>query len=145
MTEIVPFEVWHVEQYEPPDFVIDGSIRKEAMVDIAAMSEFAWTLLMDGVPQASGGVIKLWGAVGSAWLVRDRDVAMRTMVHVRRAAKEMLDTCMANGYDRVQTNILSECDYLHRWITSLGFVPEGVMRKYDSLGRDHHLYARLSQ
>jgi hypothetical protein len=56
--------------------------------------------------------------------------------------KTLIRRMHADGVVRLQWAIDAADDKGHRWARSLGFEPEGLMRKY-AKGRDHVLYSRV--
>ena len=46
-------------------------------------------------------------------------------------------------FRRIEASVLESFPQAHRMICGMGFVSEGLMRRYDPAGRDHRLYARV--
>jgi RimJ/RimL family protein N-acetyltransferase len=58
---------------------------------------------------------------------------------VTAMAHRMLDDA---GYERIECHVEEGWERAHRWVRTLGFESEGLMRKFRD-GRDYRLYARI--
>lgn len=101
------------------------------------------TVTIDGRPAAVIGLIIQWRGVATVWSV--------TSDELRKAPKEFhaLALEMAEEYARVfsiwrmQCNVVANYREGVRWIEAMGFVNEGVMKKFDPLKRDYYRFARV--
>ncbi len=133
------FHAEHLEQ-------IDAQDAQRAWVSgnaeaLAASPGTARTLLLDGQPIASAGVVEVWPGRGYAWALLSAE-AGRYMVRITRAVREFLD---GSGYRRVEMAVDADFAAGRRWAEMLGFVCETPqpMRAYAPNGRDCYLYARV--
>lgn len=90
------------------------------------------------------GVIPQWEGRAIAWALLADSVDRYDMIWIHRQVEWILQTQIKNGYRRIEAHIHEPFTAAHRWIRMLGFVSEGLMRRYDPLGRDMRLYARIT-
>ncbi len=66
------------------------------------------------------------------------------LLWVIRAFRAKLDALQESSeFRRIECTVLEPFRAGHRMVRGLGFVSEAWMRRYDSAGRDHRLYARV--
>ena len=102
------------------------------------------TGLRDGRIIFCAGVIPQWEGRAIAWALLGDSVNRYDMVWIHRQCQWILETQVKNGYHRIEAHIHEPFAAAHRWIRMLGFISEGLMRRYDPLGRDMRLYARIT-
>jgi len=103
-----------------------------------------FTGLMDGEIIASGGVVILWKGVGEAWVVSSPLVEKYPLIFAKTIARKLREIIRESGLVRVQTMVDAEHIVSQRWIERMGFVQEGLMRKYLQ-GRDFWRYALVRE
>lgn len=91
-----------------------------------------------------GGVIPQWEGRAIAWALLSKSVDRYDMIWIHRQVHWVLQTQVENGYHRIEAHVHEPFTAAHRWVGMLGFVSEGLMRRYDPQGRDMRLYARIS-
>jgi hypothetical protein len=89
---------------------------------------------------ACWGLLPLWRGLSEAWLLVSDDIGKSSLI-LTRALNDVLDVATEN---RIQTSVLENFDKGHKFAQLLGFEPEGLMRAYDVLGRNHVRYARIN-
>jgi hypothetical protein len=100
----------------------------------------------DGTVLACAGITLIWPGLGEAWLLVKPEVARRYRVTLYKAIVEGLREMIAAYHlRRVQAVVIAGFPEGERLAAHLGFTEEGVMRRYDVLGRDCVRYAWLSQ
>lgn len=78
------------------------------------------------------------------WAILALDITRPQLLACHRGVKQWLDLKQKDpDYRRLETTILDGFKAGHRWARMLGFKPEGLMRRYDHLGRDQWLYSRV--
>lgn len=100
----------------------------------------AYTILLDGKVMASGGILPLWKGVGEAWAITSDMVESHKLFFGKTALKVFKKAL--NGFERVQTLIDADHAVSMKWAERLGFVNEGLMRKFIG-GRDYYRYALI--
>ena len=107
-------------------------------LEVLARDPWSGTLLVDGHPVASAGIVQHWPGRGEGWFVGSLE-AGRWFPTIHRAARRMLALC---PLDRIEAVV--DCDFVqgHRWVKMFGFQLEAErMKKYHPGGRDCSLYA----
>lgn len=146
MIEKVPFKAEHLDLF-------DGKIGEEWLLadfDIKQLvSEFArrgsmFSFFADGKLFAIAGLMGMWRGVGEVWAAFAPG-GERHIKIVHRTAKEVIEAALNNGFWRIQTNAIAGFDKGIRWIERLGFVSEGVMRRYAPNGKDMIRYAIVKE
>ena len=113
--------------------------------DLDHMVADSFSGLFDGKVCVSAGFIKEWPWRGVAWALIDRNVTKQMMIPVHRAVMQAIESYQPTMFHRLEMAVRHDVREAHRWAKMLGFTPEGIMRKYDELGRDYTLYARVRQ
>ena len=90
---------------------------------------------------SASGILRIWTGRWQGWSVYSVRATVRDFVYIRNQTRLFLDGVDAN---RIEITVLLDFVGGHSYARSLGFTAEGVMRKYDMLGRDHVLYSRVS-
>lgn len=103
----------------------------------------AWTIKKDGLFIAATGAIPYMPTKGAIWQLPSIHVA-KHMFSYSKIFKALIERELTSGkWTRLQTICLG--DQLHeRWMNFLGFKKEGVLECFDLEGRNHVIWARLS-
>ena len=89
------------------------------------------------------GVQDLWPGVCELWVIPSKYLHDYALPFARTIRKAM-SSGILNSYRRVQIQALD--DELHnRWLRFLKFEKEGTLRKYDTLGNDMNMWARIQE
>jgi hypothetical protein len=100
--------------------------------------------LTNGIPIACGGVLPLWKGVGEGWVVSSPLVEKHSFLFARTAWRKIMELVETMDLVRLQTLVDAEYRVSRRWVERMGFVNEGVMRKYLG-GRDYIRYALIRE
>lgn len=104
----------------------------------------AWTALDGDVMLCIGGVIPAWHGRATTWTLLSCQVNRRNFLPLHRDILSILDTLQIDSrFRRLETTVLAGWPPAKRWIESLGFLMEGILRSYCPQGRRHLLYARI--
>jgi RimJ/RimL family protein N-acetyltransferase len=105
----------------------------------------AFTWLYRGEIIACAGVTIYWEGMGEVWLAtskRWKGLAKEAVIWSR----DVLDYLQDNWrLRRIQADVDAYNQTACRFVEHFGFVREGLMRSYDSLGRDMVRYARIRE
>ena len=102
----------------------------------------AYTGLADGEIVACGGILPLWKGVGEAWVISS-ELVPKYPLFFHRTISWMLDHLIEKmKLVRVQTTVHSKHERSIKWVERMGFVNEGLMRKYIA-GEDYIRFARV--
>ena len=128
---------------EPRDAELQSFVRDRSVADAACASGVG---VIDGAyPLAAFGVLpREWAGRGLAWLLLSTMARPRHFVKLLPMAYEWLEV-QAAIYPRLEATALADLPRNCAFLEKLGFVREGLMRRYDPEGRDHILYARVSE
>ncbi|WP_321814578.1 MULTISPECIES: GNAT family acetyltransferase [unclassified Paraburkholderia] len=99
----------------------------------------AWAVVEDGEPIACGGIAEAWTDRAIAWsMITPR--AFRYFPRLHRLVKRVLDE---SPWVRIEIDVRADHAAGCRWADHLGFIVEGIRRKYTPDGADMILYARV--
>lgn len=103
----------------------------------------ALTLMVDGIPIASAGIINLSWNRGEAWLLTSPEFERHHKTTYRYMQSTIPVLVDMGGFERVQATSFGgrhEAMFKH-----LGFQFEGVMRHFGPAGEDAFMYSRIFQ
>lgn len=89
-----------------------------------------------------GVLAQFWKNRAQASLFLSSATGRYDLLWAIRNLSEYLDEAQRDC-TRIECSVLSNFSQGHRMAEVLGFRPEGLMRQYDPLGRDHTLYSRI--
>lgn len=104
---------------------------------------YSFVVFRGDIVVAAGGLVLRWEGVYTAWALIIEGLTLKEWVEASSFVAFVLDGAMKEKAVRIECSVLSNFERGHSWARRLGFSPEGVMRKYDSFGNDHVLYARV--
>lgn len=139
------FRAEHIRIIRPqlPQKVDAASFSEEDWRAIAELGT-AWTGFHGSRPLGIAGMIPGREWICTVFTVLDARNTKRDMVWIDAQVRQYLDTLNAS-VRRIITTVLVDHEDGHKWMKRLGFVAEGVMRKYDAAGNDCTLYARVRE
>ena len=143
MYHTAKFDRMHLELMDDQQITAGvNSNVDDTVLSVMEASPWSFTLLVDGAPIMSYGVMEYWPGRGEAWAFIDRNAGPH-MVAIHRKAKELL---IAADLERVEANVICDFDAAHRWCKLLGFKLEAeCRRKFFPTGEDAALYARVRE
>ncbi len=138
---------------------IRGDAREKNVAAFSMFTEWAARYLKEGPAIAAietddgrvlgcGGVRLLWSGTGEAWILLSLDAIAKStqeqFSHYRKSAYTIAgdllnDIC--GDLTRIQAHVRADDEIGIRFVERLGFVREGLMRKFGPDGSDHYLYA----
>lgn len=154
--KIVRFEYWHLAMMVPQkeqESVFKFAEESANGVDGYGMlleglaapqadgKQCAWTAMVGGRILACAGIIRGQYHIGEAWAIFDRDFFTCGDSNVRACMLRIAKAMRSVDLQRVQASTEVGFDRADEFLTRLGFVEEGIMRKYGFDGKDHKLYA----
>ena len=101
------------------------------------------TGIVNDVIVACGGIRKLWDGVGEVWLMLSPEVnkyPTKTYECIKEGFEKLI---IENDFVRLQGWCRMGFAKAHTLFRHLGFVPEGIAKKYTPDGVDCILYARI--
>lgn len=106
-------------------------------------SGYAWTGIVGNEIIASGGITPVWEGTACAWLLSTPLIDKYKFFLHRTVKYAILQTSKTKNLHRIETTILADHVVSQRWAERLGFVNEGLMRKFDSKKHDYYRYALI--
>lgn len=139
---IVPFEPEHLSQLllQPSQAMLQPTLKDPSYGPSLKAGGPAYSLIVDDVVLAAGGLIPQWENRAVAWALIAAEVGPH-MVSLTRAVKRAFSL---HHFRRVETSVACDFEQGHRWARMLGFEREGRMRAFTPDGDDCDLYARIS-
>ncbi|WP_235837953.1 GNAT family N-acetyltransferase [Chitinasiproducens palmae] len=120
--------------------VTAGLIDRRYAEELASYEKSVGWAVVDGdTTLACGGIIEAWPGRALSWALFS-DEALRRFRHVHRLVLGVLRDA---PWRRIEMDVDAAHTAGIRWAERLGFVAEGVRRKYTTDGRDVVLYARV--
>ena len=139
--EIVKFKPQHLEMLGRREK--DFTIGPYEDVIPYAMNSHSWSAILHGKVAACFGIMSGWPGVAEIWSITGA-AADEHPILFHRVALTLPNQIMAHyGLDRLQAVCRADNLRSCKWLEALGFKKEGVMKKYDALGLDNFMYARV--
>jgi hypothetical protein len=104
----------------------------------------AWTLMADGWPLASGGVVRFWPGVGELWCWTGAEAGHWGVGFARHARACVEGLFTRHDFHRVQAHVREDDDTARRFAHFLGLSLEGRSPGYGPDQATHLLYGRFS-
>jgi RimJ/RimL family protein N-acetyltransferase len=146
MIEFVPYAAAHLPALRLQRAQAEaGTLLATPGYAASLANAYAWTGLIGGRVAGVGGVLPQWRGRAVAWALIAEILTAREFLRAHHKVAAVLATARRDGWRRIETTVDAGFDAGHRWVRALGFVPEGLMRGYSPEGRDHVLYAQLSE
>lgn len=144
MIKVLAFKKEHIECMDIRDYEMQTVVNTpnfQTAIAIWEQNKNAGTIIYDGRILAVMGYIELWPGVCEVYVLPSKYLKEYPAAFAR-CIKRTLESGIFNKFHRVQ--IQAQDDKLHnRWIKFLGFEYEGTFKKYDSLGNDFKMWARV--
>lgn len=143
---LVPFEPEHIGRMrlaarEAEALAAWGD--PSTLATLYAGGGFARSALAGEQIVAAGGLFVLRPGVAEAWLIRSADLAAYRIAVARLILSALNEALQVLRLHRVQAVVPVDSAKARRFAEWLGFVPEGVMRRYSGDGSDSILYSKV--
>ncbi len=114
-------------------------------VEQVRVNAWAGALLGQGRVIGAGGLVPVWTGRATCWLLVSREARARDIVAGLRRARQWLDKRQRDPFfRRIEAEVRWDAPWRASFMAALGFALEGRMRRWDPLGRDYGLYARVA-
>lgn len=140
---------WKVEKFDLhhiKDFAAkEGGVVNEdpAMWKLVTEKSEACSFFFKGKWIFSGGILVHRAGFGEAWILCSKGAAAHP-VGVFRVARDYLNTgFVLNRLYRLQAIVRCDWPQAQKFVKRLGFVKEGVLKKYGADQSDYIMYARV--
>jgi RimJ/RimL family protein N-acetyltransferase len=143
--ELIPFQIEHVDRItERSVFNAKDQLRERLKVLSTQRGAHMGTIARGEKILAIVGVIQTRQGFGEVWSVTSDEIRSTPIAFHKLALALLRHFEQRLSLTRVQVTVREDYVTGQKWAESLGFVREGVMRKYDLDGSNHVLYARVS-
>lgn len=144
--KIIPFKVEHLEVMNIRDYELNTTFQianAQIGLKVFEQSKTAGTIIYDGRVIAIMGLQELWPGVCELWVIPSVYLPEYALPFARTIRKA-LNSGILDNYRRVQIQAVD--DKLHnRWLKFLNFKKEGTFKKFDQLGNDMNMWARVKE
>ena len=144
--KIVPYEPWHFRAFPLRDYEKSFQTMLGVPDNYPELLQGLAFTFMEEVPVGCIGVLDLWPGVGEAWLSLSTRFEIgrpsRRWAELSRLIRREFDTAMKIRH-RIHTAIPLDFEPGHRFVRHVGFVDEGIRRKYGPDGSDYLAFVRL--
>lgn len=119
--------------------IVSGEVTPEYAAHLASLKGVGWAIVEDNVVFACGGIVEKWPGSGQSWAIFS-DAVLQRFRPVHRLVTGVLRDA---PWTRIEMDVDAEHVAGIAWAERLGFVNEGLRRKYTVDGRDVYLFARV--
>lgn len=146
MIEFIPYAPTHLAALRLQRAQAEASALLATPGYAASLANpYAWAGLIDSRVVGVGGVLPQWRGRAVAWALISEALTTHEFLRAHHKVASVLAAARRDGWRRIETTVDAGFDAGHRWVRALGFAPEGLMRAYSPEGRDHVLYAQLTE
>ncbi|MCR4464830.1 GNAT family acetyltransferase [Burkholderia sp. SCN-KJ] len=137
---LTPEHILSVE-LSPQHAATVGTMTRESAERLCAATRVGWAVVEDGVTLGCGGLAEVWENRAQAWtLMSPAVMSPRRFRIIHGMMQGVLDDA---PWRRIEMDVDAANTAAAAWVGRLGFVREGVRRKYTVDGRDVILFARV--
>lgn len=141
--QLTEFKAEHLLMLEMQNTLDTELINKDEILEEGRKKEGkSFTLTNDGTIVGCGGVKHLWDGVYEAWAIPSVHVVNNkrdAIVACQKGLKNILDD--DPSIKRIHALVLSGFDAGTRMAVYLGFICEGILRKYGTKGEDYRMFS----
>lgn len=120
--------------------IVEDEELKTIVTDRHIGSDLAWSLF-DNKLLACGGFVNMWPGVYEAWLYVDTyDTFIKYKICLIKKFRHEIDNLQ---YHRLQAVVDVRTKSHQKFMSLLGFKPEGTMEQYGIDKTDHIMYAKV--
>lgn len=124
---------------QPAQAGIAGALTREYAEKLCTLTRVGWTIVDGDVVLGCGGIVEIWENRAQAWTLIS-SALLRRFRPAHRMVRAVLDDA---PWRRIEMDVDAAHTAGIAWAEHLGFVNEGVRRKYTVDGRDVILFARV--
>ena len=113
-------------------------------LDDAAKSGYAFTVLDEGKPIVCFGIVPQWPGVAELWLIPDQVLIKKHRLRFHKGSlKFMVHAAEELNLHRLHVTVSAHNVPAVKWIESIYFSREGVLKKYSFDKKDMIMYSRI--
>ena len=146
---VVPFRSYLLnimDLHEHDQAHLDQMPEYVSYLDSATKDAYGYCVLDNGRPVLCFGVSPQWYGVAELWMIPDRNLVSKNKIRFHRGAMRFMDFIMEElNLHRIHVTVLSSNIKAIKWIESISFVREGVLKKYTFYAKDMIMYSKIRE
>ena len=112
-------------------------------MDHASEQGYGYCVIDDGKPMLCFGVVPYWPGVAELWLIPDKKKISEHKIKFHKGALQFMKLAAADlKLKRLQVTVSSLNVSALKWIKSIYFEEEGILKHYGVDGSDYKMFAR---
>ena len=112
-------------------------------MDAAAEQGYGYCVIDDGKPMLCFGVVPYWSGVAELWLIPDKNKISEHKIKFHKGALQFMKLVADDlKLKRLQVTVSSLNVSALKWIKSICFEEEGILKHYVFDGSDYKMFAR---
>ncbi len=113
-------------------------------LDDASKDGYGYAVIDAGKPMLCFGVSPQWYGVAELWMIPDTKLVSKNKIRFHRGALRFMDLIMEElNLHRIHVTVLASNIKAIKWIESISFVREGVLKKYTFDAKDMIIYSKM--
>lgn len=109
----------------------------EVALEVMSAGKFGWTFGVDDTPIACVGAFTKWPGVLSVWMFSTDDFDKVAISLTKFIKRVMMPAGIQQNIHRHECQSLATHTTAHRWLESMGFEKESVLKSYGRNGEDY--------
>ena len=143
---VVPFRSYLLnimDLHEHDQAHLDQMPEYVSYLDSATKDAYGYCVLDNGRPVLCFGVSPQWYGVAELWMIPDTKLVSKNKIRFHRGALRFMDLIMEElNLHRIHVTVLASNIKALKWIESISFEREGVLKKYTFDKKDMIMYSR---
>jgi hypothetical protein len=142
---VVPFRSYLLNLMDLNQFDQDNLKQTNyyAYIDAASEQGYGYTVIENGKPMLSFGVVPQWKGVAELWLIPDQTLIKKHKIKFHKGALQFMKLAAADlKLHRLHVTVSSLNVSALKWIKSIYFVEEGILKHYGVDSSDYVMFAR---
>lgn len=103
----------------------------------------ATTVWVNGEVLACVAVVRLYHGVGEVWTLASKRVNKHPLGYIKALRRGITIHMQVMNLWRLHGTIRADFEGAEKWVKTLGFEKEGLLKKYGPSGEDHIMFARV--
>lgn len=141
---IVSFEVRHLMNLHMRH--LDAVTYNALNPDESALKVYEFngnnrTMLVNDNPVGMGGIVPMWDHVAFGWIIATDEINKYKKTFFSTIVRHFVWLIKEFDLHRIEANVLPDNVRSIEMLKRMGFENEGLMRKYDELGKDYYRLA----
>lgn len=142
---LIPFHAEHVKLMQVRDHELRNIFAEGSIDDKLKALEMLGngaTILYDGRILGVMGFMEMWSGVCEVWVLPSEHIGRYGIVFAKLVKKNLKMLQEVKKFHRLQVTAKDDIKH-NRWLTWLGFVCEGTLRKYSVNQDNYKIWSRI--